>query len=66
MSTRCFNANAPNLPGLKQFGRIDSERRTQSGKTSIFTCYVALSKTLTPGKMLEAMRMQWDVENGLH
>jgi predicted transposase YbfD/YdcC len=58
--------DAPNLPGLVMFGRIDNERRIGNGKTSLFTHYVALSKKMSPIRMMETTRTHWSVENNLH
>lgn len=58
--------DAPRLPGLVQFGRIESERRVAQGKTSTFTQYVALSKRMSPAKMMQTTRTHWSVENNLH
>ena len=57
---------AANLPGLAAFGRIDSERRKAGGKAETFLYYAALSKRLTPRKLLETIREHWSVENNLH
>jgi predicted transposase YbfD/YdcC len=55
-----------NLPGLAAFGRIESERRKAGGKTETFVYYAALSKRLTPRKLMEVIREHWGVENNLH
>src|SRR5579885_454314 len=55
-----------NLPGLAAFGRIESERRKAGGKAETFLYYAALSKRLTPRKLLEVIREHWSVENNLH
>lgn len=59
-------ADAPHLPGLAAFGRIESERGTTEAKTVRKTHYVALSRTLTPARLAEVFRMHWRVENQLH
>jgi predicted transposase YbfD/YdcC len=53
------------LPGLKAIGRIEAER-TIEGKTETAIRYVALSRQLTPAKMLEVVRAHWSIENQLH
>lgn len=58
--------NAPSFPGLVLFGRIESERRTANGEVSSFIHYVALSKRMSPKRMMETTRMHWSVENNLH
>jgi predicted transposase YbfD/YdcC len=58
--------NTPSFPGLAMFGRIQSERRTVKGDPSFFTHYVALSKQMTPKRMMQTVRMHWGVENKLH
>lgn len=59
-------AGAPAFPGLAALGRIQAERVDAQGKTSTDTRYVALSKTITPDKLLEVIRAHWSVENHLH
>lgn len=54
------------FPGLAAIGRIKAERTTANGKTTIETRYIALSRRLTPPKMLEVVRTHWTVENQLH
>jgi predicted transposase YbfD/YdcC len=53
------------FPGLGGIGRIESER-TLGGKTTLETRYFALSRRLTPCKLLEVVRAHWTVENQLH
>lgn len=55
-----------NLPGLAMFGRIESERRKHNGETATFVYYVALSKRMSPRKLMEVNRAHWGVENNLH
>lgn len=59
-------ADAPNLPGLAAFGRIESERRTANGTAKRRIHYVALSRLLTPQHLAEMVRSHWSVENHLH
>jgi predicted transposase YbfD/YdcC len=59
-------ADAPNLPGLVMFGRIESERQVAAKKPSFYTHYVALSKAVTPKTMLNLVRSYWGVENNCH
>jgi predicted transposase YbfD/YdcC len=54
------------FPGLAAIGRIEAERTTAGGKTTLETRYVALSRRLRPRKMLEVVRTHWTVENQLH
>ena len=54
------------FPGLAAIGRIEAERTTPGGKTSLEVRYVALSRRLHPCKMLEVVRTHWTVENQLH
>jgi predicted transposase YbfD/YdcC len=58
--------DAPSFPGLVMLGRIESERQTAKGEPSIFTHYVALSKPMTPKRMMETVRTHWSVENNCH
>jgi predicted transposase YbfD/YdcC len=54
------------LPGLKALGRIEAERISPAGKHTSVTRYVALSRSLTPAKMLAVTRAHWSIENHLH
>jgi len=54
------------LPGLKAIGRIEAERTGTDGKTVTATRYVALSRMLTPEKLIIVMRAHWSIENQLH
>ncbi len=59
-------ADAPRLPGLVMFGRIESERQVAGKKTSYYTHYVTLSEAKTPKTMLKLVRSYWGVENNCH
>ena len=54
------------LPGLKALGCIEAERTDHNGKTESSTRYVALSRLLTPAKLLAVVRAHWSIENHLH
>jgi predicted transposase YbfD/YdcC len=58
--------DAPHLPGLVQFARMESERRKADGKIETAVYYVALSKRMPPRRVLETVRTHWGVENNLH
>lgn len=58
--------DAPAFPGLAALGRIESERVTANGKTSRAIHYVALSRVLTPERLMQVARQHWSVENHLH
>jgi predicted transposase YbfD/YdcC len=58
--------DAPHLPGLIMFGRIESERRLADGRPSTFIHYVALSRRMSPKTMMEKVRLYWTVENNCH
>jgi len=58
-------ANAPNFPALSAIGRIEAERHA-NGKVAKTVHYVALSKPLSPRRMLDVTRRHWSVENHLH
>lgn len=58
--------DAPAMPGLVMFGRVENERRQQNGETSTFVYYVALSKRMAPHKLMAVIREHWSVENKLH
>ena len=58
-------ADAPAFPALAALGRIEGERQA-NGKLSRTVHYVALSKRLSPRRMLEVTRTHWSVENQLH
>ncbi len=59
-------SDAPAFPGLAALGRIETERRLGDGKPGSNLHYVALSKRLSPKRMLEVKRSHWSVENTLH
>jgi predicted transposase YbfD/YdcC len=59
-------SDAPAFPGLAALGRIESERRLGDGKPTRWVHYVALSKKLSPKRVLEVNRTHWSVENHLH
>jgi predicted transposase YbfD/YdcC len=59
-------ADAPDFPSLAAIGRIESERRGADGKLSKRVHYIILSKSLSPERLLEVVRMHWTVENQLH
>ncbi len=59
-------ANAPDFPDLAAVGRIVEERQAGNGKLTERVHYVALSKRLTPKRVLEVFRAHWTVENQLH
>jgi predicted transposase YbfD/YdcC len=59
-------ASTYGFPGLAAIGRIEAERTTANGKTSLETRYIALSKRLAPSKLLEVTRTHWVIENQLH
>jgi len=59
-------ADAPDMPGLVMFGRIQSERVRAGGKPATFTYYVALSRRVTPRQLMKIVRKHWSVENHLH
>jgi predicted transposase YbfD/YdcC len=59
-------ADAPIFPGLAAFGRIEAERKSGSGKIETATRYLALSKRLSPRRVLETTRAHWSIESDLH
>jgi predicted transposase YbfD/YdcC len=59
-------AEAPSFPGLTALARIEAERKSSGGKLETATRYVALSKRLSPARVLEVTRAHWSVENNLH
>jgi predicted transposase YbfD/YdcC len=58
-------ADAPAFPGLAAVGRIEAER-VCGGKTEQSVRYVALSRALSPQRLLQVVRAHWSVENQLH
>jgi predicted transposase YbfD/YdcC len=58
--------NAPDFPGLAAVGRIIETRQAGNGKVTERVHYVAMSKRLTPLRMLDVFRTHWTVENQLH
>jgi predicted transposase YbfD/YdcC len=59
-------ADAPAFPALKALARIEAERQLGNGKLETDTRYVALSKALSPRRVLEVTRAHWSIENHLH
>jgi len=51
--------------GLKAFGRVTATR-TIDGKTTTDVRIFALSRKLSPQKLLETARAHWQIENALH
>ena len=58
-------ADAPDFPGLSAIGRYETEREAD-GKVVKAVHYVALSKRLSPQRLLEVTRRYWSVENQCH
>jgi len=58
--------DGPAFPGLAALGRIETERRLGDGKPGSNVHYIALSKRLSPKRVLEVKRTHWSVENTLH
>ncbi len=52
-------------PGLAAFGAVDATRETRDG-TAAGTRYFIMSGTLSPERLLEAVRAHWRIENSLH
>jgi predicted transposase YbfD/YdcC len=59
-------ADAPAFPALTALARIEAERRLANGKVETDTRYVALSRALSPRRVLEVTRAHWSIENHLH
>jgi predicted transposase YbfD/YdcC len=59
-------ADAPAFPHLVAFARIEAERTGQDGTIETATRYLALSKRLSPSRVLDATRAHWSIENHLH
>jgi predicted transposase YbfD/YdcC len=59
-------ADAPAFPDLAGLARIEAERRLGEGEVETATRYVALSKVLSPRRVLEVVRAHWSIENHLH
>ena len=59
-------AEAPHFPGLVAFGRIEAERQRADGTRTTAVRYAALSKRLSPARLLDVTRAHWSVENDLH
>lgn len=59
-------ADAPAMPGLVLFGRIERERQPRNGKRSEHTQYVILSKSMPAERMMQIIRDHWQIENALH
>ncbi len=52
-------------PGLAAFGAVDATRETGDG-TAAGTRYFIMSGTLSPERLLTAVRAHWRIENSLH
>jgi predicted transposase YbfD/YdcC len=59
-------AAAPVFPALTAVARIKAERHLGNGKIETDTRYIALSKALSPRRVLEVTRAHWSIENHLH
>jgi predicted transposase YbfD/YdcC len=59
-------ADAPAFPDLAALARIMAERRLGNRTIETGTRYIALSKALSPRRVLEVTRAHWSVENHLH
>lgn len=58
--------DAPALPGLKLFGRLESERKVRGGQAKTHIHYIAVSKVMPAAELLAIVREHWGVENGVH
>src|ERR1700722_15182938 len=52
-------AGAPDFPGLAALGRIEAARTAPTGEVTTATRYVALSRKLSPAKLLEVVQAHW-------
>lgn len=59
-------ARDPGFKDLAAIGRLELERTSAEGKTTVDVRHVILSKQLTPRKMMEVVRTHWSIENQLH
>lgn len=59
-------ADAPPFPGLVAIARIEAKRQRADGTPATAIRYIALSKRLSPARVLEVTRAHWSVENNLH
>ena len=59
-------STTPPFPDLAAFARMEAERTLPGGRTETATRYIALSKKLSPSRVLETTRAHWGVENHLH
>jgi predicted transposase YbfD/YdcC len=53
------------FPGLKAFGRVTATREIDGTVTTDVRIF-ALSRKLTPEKLIETARAHWQIENALH
>lgn len=58
--------DAPRMPGLVMFARIECERRAGAGEPELHVSYAALSRRMTPREAAQVVRAHWSVENRLH
>jgi predicted transposase YbfD/YdcC len=66
LSLTAVPKDAPGLPGLKLFGRLESERTPNGGRGKPKVHYIAVSKRMTPEALLAIIRDHWGVENQVH
>jgi predicted transposase YbfD/YdcC len=66
VTTIAVPKDAPRLPGLVLFARLESERQKTGGKSEATIHYLALSKRMAPRRVLDTVRQHWGVENNLH
>lgn len=59
-------ARAHGFPGLRAIARVDARRRLEGKDEETSTRYFLLSRPLPAGKLLEAVRAHWTIENQLH
>jgi predicted transposase YbfD/YdcC len=59
-------ADAPAFPALAALARIEAERIRRDGSSETAIRYIALSKRLSPSRVLAVTRAHWSVENDLH
>ena len=58
--------DAPPMPGLAMFARIQGERREAGGRLERHVAYAALSRPMSPREAAQVLRGHWGVENNLH
>jgi predicted transposase YbfD/YdcC len=59
-------AKTHDFPGIRALARVDALRRVEGKPDEVNTRYFLLSRPMSAGKLLHAVRAHWTIENQLH